>query len=104
MNQKIYDIIYQDDRFHELVKKRRHFVWLLTFIIFFAYFSFILTIAFFPSFLAQKIGNGIMNWGMPFGIGIIFLSFILTGVYIKRANEEFDVLTKQIKDKAIDAL
>lgn len=102
MNQAMYDEISQDEKFHELVTKRRRFVWLLCCIVLFVYYSFILLIAFEPSLLAKKIGNGLITWGMPFGIGIILLSFILTGIYIKKANGEFDLLNQEIKKRIFD--
>jgi uncharacterized membrane protein (DUF485 family) len=40
--------------------------------------------------------------GIPVGIGIIFLAFILTGIYVFVANREFDKLSAQIKSKAED--
>ncbi|MFZ4215729.1 DUF485 domain-containing protein, partial [Pantoea endophytica] len=33
---------------------------------------------------------------IPIVVGIIVMSFVLTGVYVWRANGEFDRLTKQI--------
>lgn len=99
MDQATYDLIGKDENFLKLVRKRRRFVWLLAGIIFFAYYSFILIVAFKPSFLSQKIGDSLITFGMPYGIGIIFLSFILTGVYVKRANGEFDALIEKIKNR-----
>jgi uncharacterized membrane protein (DUF485 family) len=32
--------------------------------------------------------------GIPIGIGVIVISFVLTGVYVWRANGEFDRLNK----------
>lgn len=97
MNQVIYDNIRNNENFLKLVKTRRRFIWFLTCITLIAYYSFILTIAFNPSFLAQKFGDTLITYGMPFGIGVIFLSFFLTGIYVKRANGEFDTLVDKIK-------
>jgi uncharacterized membrane protein (DUF485 family) len=36
---------------------------------------------------------------MPIGIGIIVISFILTGIYTKRANTEFDELSEKVKEE-----
>jgi uncharacterized membrane protein (DUF485 family) len=36
--------------------------------------------------------------GIPLGIGVIVISFILTGIYVWRANGEFDRLTKSINE------
>ena len=64
------------------------------------YFSFILSIAFNPSFLAQPLSsNTIITLGIPVGIFVIVFAFVLTGIYTYRANKDFDDLTNQIKDK-----
>lgn len=61
------------------------------------YFTFILIIAFAPSIFATPVfEDGIITWGIPIGIVIILLSFFLTGVYVLRANTEFDHLTRDI--------
>ena len=47
--------------------------------------------AFDKSFLARPIGDGVMSLGIPIGFGVIVVSIILTGVYVVRANGEFDL-------------
>ncbi|MWT62754.1 DUF485 domain-containing protein, partial [Escherichia coli] len=34
--------------------------------------------------------------GIPIGIGVIIISFVLTGVYVWRANGEFDRLNREV--------
>ena len=46
--------------------------------------------------LAQKIGNGVTTLGMPLGVAVIVFTIIITWVYVRRANSEFDALTEQI--------
>ena len=78
LNNDIYTRIQNNPKFHELVEKRRHFAWLLSAIILLAYYSFILTIAFFPTFLGRPISDGMVTTlGIPIGMVIIFLAFIL---------------------------
>jgi len=62
------------------------------------YYAFVLVIAFDPALLGAKIGDGVISVGIPVGMGIIVLSFILTGVYVRRANSEFEALTQDIKN------
>ena len=62
------------------------------------YFTFILTIAFNPSALGTPISSdSVTTIGIPIGIAIIIFAFILTGIYTKRANGEFDDLSNKIK-------
>ncbi len=99
--QHFYRRIYADPDFHELERKRGRFSWLLASIVMLTYFSFILVIAFAPELFATPIIEGkIITWGIPVGLFVILLSFLLTGVYVYRANKEFDQITKDIVDRA----
>jgi uncharacterized membrane protein (DUF485 family) len=42
-----------------------------------------------------------MTIGIPIGVGVIVLSFILTGIFIHRANTTFDDLSNQIKEEVL---
>jgi uncharacterized membrane protein (DUF485 family) len=64
------------------------------------YLSFILLVAFVPQFLGIPIGNGVTTIGIPIGLLVIISAFVLTGVYVNRANSEFDALTAKIVEKA----
>ena len=95
--QHLYKKIYADPEFHELERKRGVFSWCLAGITIVAYFTFILVIAFAPELFARPIAeDSIITWGIPFGLLVIVLSFVLTGVYVHRANTEFDPLTRDI--------
>ena len=98
MNQKIYEKVRNNPKYIELIKKRSSFAWKLTILILSVYYVFIMTIAFSPETLGKTLGDGVTTIGMPIGLAIIFLCFILTGIYTKRANGEFDRLNNEIKD------
>ncbi len=101
--QHYYRRIYDDPKFHELEKKRSIFSWSLTIIILICYFGFIMVIAFFPHIFAQTISvNSTITWGIPIGLSIIVISFLLTGFYVYRANNEFDPISKEIIDHHIN--
>lgn len=100
MNTDIYQEIAQNPRFKELVKKRSHFSWTLSIITLVMYVTFILLIAFYPQWLGTPLYQGAyMTRGIPIGIGLIVISFLLTGIYVLRANTEFDKLTTEIIDE-----
>ena len=66
------------------------------------YYGFILIIAYAPQFLAQPIGPGwTMTIGIPIGVGVIVSAFVLTGIFINRANTVFDDLNNQIKEEVL---
>jgi uncharacterized membrane protein (DUF485 family) len=33
--------------------------------------------------------------GIPIGMGVIVFTIVITGIYVRRANGEFDTLTKK---------
>jgi uncharacterized membrane protein (DUF485 family) len=95
---EIYEKVRNHPKFDELVTKRSSFAWKLSFIVLAIYYTFIMTIAFMPDILGTPIGDGVTSVGIPVGVVIILSCFVLTGIYTKRANGEFDDLTNQIKE------
>jgi uncharacterized membrane protein (DUF485 family) len=98
MTQEMIDHIKNNPKYQQLVKARSAFAWKLTLVMLFVYYAFILVIAFDPSLLGTPLGdNGVTTVGIPLGIAIIFIAFILTGLYVRRANGEFDALSRDVK-------
>lgn len=93
------DRIKSDPAFQELVSKRKSFAYTLAALMFLIYFGFIFTIAFDKQFLAKSIAGGVTTLGMPIGVLVILSAFILTGIYVWRANGEFDEMTKKIIER-----
>ena len=80
--------------------KRERFAWLLSAIMLGLYLAFILLIAFVPQLLGTRIEAGsATTWGIPIGVGLIISAFVLTGIYVRRANGEFDNLNQAILDE-----
>lgn len=101
MRKEQVETIKRDPNFQELVAKRSKFAWTLTVAMLVVYFAFILTIAFDPSALGTPLGDDtVTTVGIPVGMAIIVFAFALTGIYVRRANSEFDALTAKIKEKA----
>jgi len=88
-------------KYHELRRKRGSFGWTLTALMMLVYYGYIALIAFDKPFLAQPIGNGVTTLGIPIGLGVIVFTILITGLYVRRANSEYDRLTAEIlKDAA----
>ena len=87
-------------KYHELRRKRNSFGWLLTIIMMVVYYGYIALIAFNKPFLAQPIGAGVTSLGIPLGMGVIVFTIIITGLYVRRANDEYDRLTAEILKEA----
>ena len=93
--------IRNDPRFVELVAKRSRYAWALSIVMLVIYYGFILVIAFAPAVLGTPLAPGAATTiGIPIGILIILAAFVLTGLYVRRANSEFDALTRQIVESA----
>ncbi|MCG5514517.1 MULTISPECIES: DUF485 domain-containing protein [unclassified Ectothiorhodospira] len=101
MEQSTIDRIKADPNFQRLVKKRSRLAWILSFAMLIVYYSFILLVAFLPDVLAmQPFGDSIITLGVPMGVGIILFAFLLTGIYVYKANTEFDRLTAAVREHA----
>ena len=83
-------------KYQELIRRRTRFGWVMTAIMLVAYFGYILLIAFNKEFLARPIGAGVTSVGIPLGFGIIILGIVLTAIYVRRANSEYDALLKAV--------
>ncbi|MCS3903252.1 uncharacterized membrane protein (DUF485 family) [Methylohalomonas lacus] len=89
--QDLYRAIHNHPEFKRLEAERARLGWSLTGVVLAIYFSFILVIAFAPELFAQPIHAGsVISWGIPLGILVILISFLLTGYYVYRANTRFD--------------
>ena len=87
-------------KYKELKAKRSAFGWWLALLMMVVYYGYIALIAFNKPFLAQPIGSGVTTVGIPIGMGVIIFTVVITGIYVRRANNEFDALTKQILEEA----
>ncbi len=88
--------VVSNPKYQELKAKRSSFGWMLTWAMMIVYYGFIALIAFDKSFLAQKMGSGVTTIGIPIGFGVIVFTVIITAIYVRRANSEYDDLTAAI--------
>ena len=87
-------------KYHALKRKRNGFGWMLTVLMLVVYYGYIALIAFNKPFLAQPIGAGVTTLGIPIGMGVIIFTIVITGIYVRRANGEYDRLTAEILKEA----
>ncbi|WP_374408179.1 DUF485 domain-containing protein [Hydrogenophaga sp.] len=96
MDDQLTQRIANNPRYQELKAKRSRFGWLLTAAMMIVYYGFILLVAFNKEFLSQRMGEGVMTVGIPIGFGVIVFTIIITAIYVRRANNEFDELSNAI--------
>ena len=87
-------------KYQKLVRTRSSFGWILTAIMMVVYYGDIALIAFNKEVLSARLGEGVMTVGIPVGFGVIVFTILITGFYVRRANSEFDQLTREIVEEA----
>ncbi|GGD32536.1 membrane protein [Malaciobacter pacificus] len=104
MNDELIQRIKENPKYKELVKKRNGFSLKLAIFVLVMFYAYILTIAFEPTLLGIRTGEGVMTIAFPIAAAIIIVGFITTLVYVKRANGEFEDLTNDIKEDVKDLM
>ena len=82
--------------FQELERKRNAFSWSLAVLMLVIYMGFVFLVAFGHNIVAQPVGTGGLTLAFPLGLGVILSAIVLTGIYVVRANSEFDRLTRDV--------
>jgi uncharacterized membrane protein (DUF485 family) len=101
MAQETWERIRTNPKFQAFVSKRNNYSIVMSIIMIIAYYGYILLIAFDKSFLATKMGEGMVtSIGIPMGVGVIVITIVLTWIYVRRANTEFDTEAEAIIKEA----
>ncbi len=102
MSNPIYENIKRDPRYAQLVQQRGRFANTLALTVIGVFFSFVLLVAFVPSFIAQRIwDDSNITIGIALGLFQFVFFCLMTWVYVRRANGEFDTLSEQIVQDAV---
>ena len=88
-------------KYEQLVSKRSSYGWVLTALMLIVYYGYILLVAFNKELLATRIGAGVTTWGIPIGLFVIVFTIIITGIYVRRANSEFDEMSDEIRKEML---
>ncbi|HLO61604.1 MAG TPA: DUF485 domain-containing protein [Azonexus sp.] len=98
--QDVLDRITKNPKFHEFIAMRSRYSIIMAIVSAAIYYGFILLVAFDPKLLGQKVGAGVTTLGVPLGVGVIVITIVLTWVYVRRANTEFDATNEAIIKEA----
>jgi uncharacterized membrane protein (DUF485 family) len=82
--------------YQKLKAQRTSFGWWLTAAMMVVYYGFIMLVAFNKPLLSARLGEGVMTLGMPIGLAVIVFTIVITAIYVRRANNEFDRLTEEV--------
>ena len=88
--------ILRDPNYQALKSRRSRFGWWLAAAMMVVYYGFIVLVAFDKELLFRRLGAGVTTLGMPIGLAVIVFTVLITGIYVRRANSEYDSLTEQI--------
>ncbi|MER2505834.1 MAG: DUF485 domain-containing protein [Azonexus sp.] len=93
----MYEHMRTNPKFHELVTRRGRFAWTLAIIVLTMFYGYVLTIAFNPTALGRPVAEGSMlTVGVAVELFMFIFFWVLTAVYVRRANNEFDALTQDL--------
>ncbi|WP_382320412.1 DUF485 domain-containing protein [Hydrogenophaga sp. UC242_53] len=96
MDESLVQQIASNPAYLQLKAKRSRYGWWLTLAMMVVYYGFILLVAFDKALLSRLTGDGVMTVGIPLGFGVIVFTIVITAVYVKRANTEFDELSAAV--------
>lgn len=97
MQQSPPDLPLPDPELVALSRKKAALSRLLSFLMLGVYFGFVFLLAFAPGVLSAHVGQATL--GIPLGIGIIALAWIITGLYVRWANGAYDSAVARVKSK-----
>ena len=99
MSTEMYQRMKANPKFQDLVARRSRFAWTLAFIVLTMFYGFVLVVAFNPTSLGQPLAEG-SRWtvGVTAELLMFIFFWVLTAVYVKRANTEFDALNQEIRE------
>ena len=93
--------IRSNPKFAELVGKRTRLAVILSLLVLVPYYTFMYLVSTQPQIFATKISEGsVITIGWPIAALIIIGGWLLTGLYINRANGEFDAITEEVLKEA----
>ena len=101
MSSAMYERMRANQKFQELVTRRGRYAWTLAFIVLSMFYGFVMVVAFNPVALGQPVSEGSM-WTVGVVVELFMFVFfwVLTALYVRRANSEFDALTQEIVKEA----
>ena len=89
------------EEFRSLVRRKWIVSVILTACLFVLYYGYILLIAVNKELLARKIG-AFTTLGIPLGVAVIVLSWVLTALYVLWANGRYDAAVKHLREQVED--
>jgi uncharacterized membrane protein (DUF485 family) len=93
-----YEQLQRTEEFGDLRRRFRRFVFPMTALFLAWYFLYVLLAAYAPDFMSQKVW-GEINVGLLFGLGQFVSTFVITVLYVRWADREFDPRAQALHDR-----
>jgi len=100
MSDPMVERVQRNPKYQQLKQARSRFGWTLAILMLIVYYGYIGLIAFDKEFLARPLGTGGTTIGIPIGMAVIVFTIAIVGIYVRRANSEYDALTRDILEDA----
>lgn len=101
MSSAMYERMRANPKFQELVARRSRFAWTLAAVVLTMFYGFVLVVAFNPTSLGKSLSEGSqLTVGVAWELFMFIFFWVLTAVYVKRANTEFDALNQEVIKEA----
>ena len=101
MSSAMYERMRSNPKFQQLVATRGRYAWTMAAVVLSMFYGFVLVVAFNPTSLGQPISEGSMlTVGVAVELFMFIFFWVLTALYVRRANGEFDSLTQEIVKEA----
>lgn len=101
MDQQLAVRIASHPSYQKLKARRTSFGWWLTAAMMVVYYGFIMLVAFNKPLLSSRLGEGVTTLGMPIGLAVIVFTIVITAIYVRRANSEFDRLSEEVNQAVL---
>ena len=92
----------RESKFVQLVARRGRLAWWLAGVVFVLFYALVLAVAFAPSVIGLRCHGGFdADRGVAGGLFEFVFFWLLTAYYVRKANNDFDVLTIEIIKDAL---
>lgn len=97
MKKDIATEVLNNPKFIEMAKRKSTMGWGLAITMFVIYVLYILVIGMSPQIFGKPLAPGmITTWGIPIGAFVIVFAFFITGLYVRKSNGEFEIITQEV--------
>jgi cation/acetate symporter len=104
MSEAVYARIRANPKFVQLVERRGRLAWTLAAVVFVLFYALVLTIAFAPGVIGSRVMEGsTLSVGIAAGLFQFVFFWVLTAVYVGKANSDFDAMTAEVVADAVAA-